>query len=123
MKETRKKPGRTRKVDGESAVLEKIEAMSEPYKTMGHRLHELIKTSAPELSPRTWYGMPAYAREGKVVCFFRRGNNPPERYMTLGFDEAAHLDEGKMWAIAYALTELTPVEEKKIVALVKKAVS
>ncbi len=112
------------KADGESAVLEKIAAMPGPYRAMGERLHVIIKASAPALSPKVWYGMPAYARDGKVVCFFRGavlGNN--ERYMTLGFNEEANLDEGAMWPIAFALKELTAAEEARIGALVKRAVS
>ena len=110
------------KADGERAVLEKIAAMPEPYRTMGKRLHTIIKDSAPALSPKVWYGMPAYARDGKVVCFFRGGDKFKERYMTFGFDYRANLDEGNMWPIAFALTELTAAEEERIAALVKKAV-
>jgi uncharacterized protein YdhG (YjbR/CyaY superfamily) len=90
---------------------------------MGERLHAIIKASAPTLSPRLWYGMPAYAKDDKVVCFFRSGQKFKERYMTLGFNDEAHLDEGHMWPIAFALTELTATEEARIGALVKKAVS
>jgi len=123
-KTTQKKPGqRTRKVDGESAVLASIAAMPEPYRAIGERLHTIIKASAPALSPKTWYGMPAYAKEGKVVCFFRGGDKFKERYMTLGFNDAANLDEGHLWPIAFALTELNAAEEAGIAALVKKAVS
>ena len=111
------------KADGESAVLAKIAAMPEPYRAMGERLHAIIKASAPALSPKLWYGMPAYAKDGKVVCFFRGGEKFKERYMTLGFNEEANLDEGHMWPIAFALTELTAAEEARIGALVKKAVS
>lgn len=109
------------KADGESAVLERIAAMPEPYRSMGERIHAIIKANAPTLSPKVWYGMPAYAKEGKVVCFFRSGEKFEERYMTLGFNDVAKLDEGAMWPIAYALTELTTAEEGKIAALVKKA--
>lgn len=109
--------------DGESAVLAAIARMPEPYNAMGERLHAIIKASAPALSPRTWYGMPAYARDGKVVCFFRCGDKFKERYMTLGFNDTAKLDEGHLWPIAYALTELTAAEEARIAALVKKAAS
>lgn len=112
-----------KKVQGESAVLEVINAMEEPYRAMGERIHKIIKTNAKNLSPKLWYGMPAYAKEGKVVCFFRSGQKFKERYMTLGFNDIANLDEGYMWPIAFALTELTPTEEAKIGALVKKAVS
>jgi hypothetical protein len=131
MKKTKKetplhqqKPGpRADKADGESAVLALIAAMPAPYRAMGERLHAIIKASAPVLSPRVWYGMPAYAKDGKVVCFFRGGDKFKERYMTLGFDDKANLDEGAMWPIAFALKELTAAEEAKIGALVKKAVS
>ena len=111
------------KADGESAVLANIVAMPEPYRAMGEQLHAIIKASAPALSPKIWYGMPAYAKDGKVVCFFRSGEKFKERYMTLGFNDAANLDEGHMWPIAFALTELTAAEEARIGALVKKAVS
>ena len=111
------------KADGESVVLAAIVAMQSPYRAMGERLHAIIKASAPALSPRLWYGMPAYAKDGKVVCFFRSGQKFKERYMTLGFNDAANLDEGYMWPIAFALTELTAAEEARIGALVKKAVS
>jgi hypothetical protein len=111
------------KADGESAVLAAIAAMPEPYRAMGGRLHAIIKASAPVLSAKLWYGMPAYARDGKVVCFFRGADKFKERYMTLGFNDEANLDEGSMWPIAFALTELTAAEEARIAALVKKAVS
>ena len=111
------------KADGESSVLAAIAAMESPYSVMGERIHALIKTNAPVLSPRLWYGMPAYAKDGKVVCFFRSGQKFKERYMTLGFNDVANLDEGHMWPIAFALTELNAVEEARIGALVKKAVS
>jgi uncharacterized protein YdhG (YjbR/CyaY superfamily) len=104
-------------------VLAAIAAMSEPFRTMGERLHAIIKASAPTLSPKTWYGMPAYAKDGKVVCFFRDPQKFKERYMTLGFNDSANLDEDHMWPIYFALTELTAAEEAKIAALVKKAVS
>jgi uncharacterized protein YdhG (YjbR/CyaY superfamily) len=111
-----------KKAEGESAALEAIAAMPEPYREMGQRIHEIIKANAPALTPKVWYGMPAYAKDGKVVCFFRSGEKFKERYMTLGFNDAASLDEGSMWPIAYALTKLTPVEEAKIALLIKKAV-
>ena len=111
------------KADGESTVLAAIAAMPEPYRARGERIHAVIKASAPALSPRLWYGMPAYAKDGKVVCFFRSGEKFKERYMTLGFNQDANLDEGHMWPIAFALTELTAAEEARIGALVKKAVS
>ena len=98
--------------------------MPEPDQTMAKRIHEIIKTSAPALSPRTWYGMPAYANKGgKVICFFQSAHRFKSRYATFGFNDAAHLDEGNMWPTAFALTELTGAEEAKIGALVKKAVS
>ena len=114
---------RADKADVESAVLAAIAAMPEPYRAMGERLHAIIKANAPVLSPRLWYGMPAYAKDGKVVCFFRGGDKFKERYMTLGFNDVANLDEGHMWPIAFALTELTAAEEARIGALVKKAAS
>jgi uncharacterized protein YdhG (YjbR/CyaY superfamily) len=110
------------KADGESDVLAKIAEMAEPDRSMATRLHAIIKANAPTLSPKTWYGMPAYAREEKVVCFFQSGQKFKTRYSTLGFSDAAKLDEGGMWPVAYALMKLTAVEEAKIVALVKKAV-
>ena len=114
----------TDKMDGESAVLEKIAAMPEPYRAMGERLHAIIKASAPALSPKVWYGMPAYAKDGKVVCFFRGVfSSKTERYMTLGFTEEANLDEGRLWPIVFALKELTTLEEERISAIVKRAVS
>lgn len=109
--------------DGESAVLAKIAEMPDPYRAMGERLHAIIMSSAPSLLPKVWYGMPAYAKGGKVVCFFRSGDKFEERYMTLGFNEVANLDEGRMWPVAFALTDLTAAEEEAIAALVKKAVS
>jgi hypothetical protein len=120
-KETR--AARTDKVDGETAVLAAIAAMPESNRSIGERLHAIITASAPGLAPRTWYGMPAYAKDGKIVCFFRGEERFKERYMTLGFEQEANLDEGRFWPIAYALTGLTAEEETKITALVKKAVS
>ncbi len=114
---------RADKADEESVVLAAIAAMPEPYRAMGERLHAIIKASAPALSPRTWYGMPAYAKDGKVVCFFRGADKFKERYMTLGFNDVANLDEGHMWPIAFALTELTAAEEASIGTLVKRAVN
>ncbi len=111
------------KAAGESDVLAAIAAMLEPDRTMAQRLHALIKASAPNLWPKTWYGMPAYARDGKVVCFFQSAQKFNARYATLGFNDAANLDEGAMWPTSYALKELTAAEEEKISALVKKAVS
>ena len=111
------------KADGESAVLANIAAMPEPYRAMGERLHAIIRGSAPALTPKVWYGMPAYARDGKVVCFFRGVIfSNTERYMTIGFTEEANLDEGHMWPTSFALLQLTEVEEARISALVKKAV-
>jgi len=112
------------KADGESAVLAKIAAMQGPDRAMGERLHAIIKASAPALSPKTWYGMPAYAnRDGKVVCFFQSAQKFKTRYATFGFSDAANLDQGAMWPTTFALTKLTAAEEAKIAALVKKAVS
>ncbi len=107
----------------ESRVLAKIAEMSEPDRTMAKRLHAIIKAAAPDLSPRTWYGMPAYAKDDKVVCFFQSGKKFKTRYSTLGFQQKAELDEGQMWPVAFALKGLTAAEEARIVALVKKAVS
>ena len=110
------------KADGENAVLEKIDEMPEPDRAKGERLHAIIKASAPGLSPRLWYGMPAYAKDGKVVCFFQSAQKFKTRYATLGFSDQANLDEGAMWPTAFALTELTAADEARIAALVKKAV-
>jgi len=111
------------KADGESAVLAKIAEMPEPDRAMAKRLHAIIKASAPALSPKTWYGMPAYAKDGKVVCFFQSSNKFKTRYSSFGFSDTANLDEGAMWPVAFALKELTAAEEARIRALVKKAVS
>ena len=110
------------KADGESDVLAKIAEMPEPDRAMAQRLHEIIKASAPALSPKTWYGMPAYAKDGKVVCFFQSAGKFKTRYATLGFSDTANLDEGALWPVAFALKELTAAEEARIVALVQKAV-
>ena len=118
-----KKAARAGDADGESDVLAKIAEMAEPDRAMAERLHAMIKASAPALSPRTWYGMPAYAKDGKVVCFFQSAAKFKTRYATFGFQHEANLDEGAMWPIAFALKELTAAEEVRIVALVKKAVS
>jgi len=109
--------------DGESDLLAKIAEMPEPDRSMATRLHMIIRASAPDLSAKTWYGMPAYARDGKVVCFFQGADKFKARYATLGFNDAANLDEGTMWPTSFALTKLTAAEEKKIAALVKKAAS
>ena len=112
------------KADGESDVLAKIAEMPEPDRAMAKRLHAIIKASAPALSPKTWYGMPAYAnKDGKVVCFFTRASKFNSRYATFGFNDDANLDEGAMWPTSFALKELTAAEEARIGALVKKAVS
>jgi uncharacterized protein YdhG (YjbR/CyaY superfamily) len=111
------------KADGERDVLAKIAEMQEPDRAMGERLHEIVKTSAPDLSPRTWYGMPAYAKDGKVVCFFQSAGKFNTRYATFSFSDQANLDEGAMWPISFALKELTAAEEAKISALVKRAVN
>jgi uncharacterized protein YdhG (YjbR/CyaY superfamily) len=112
------------KAAGEKDVLAKIAEMTGSDRALAERLHEIIKASAPALSPKTWYGMPAYAnKDGKAVCFFRDAGKFKERYATLGFNPEANLDEGHMWPVVFALTELTPAEEEKVVALVKKAVS
>jgi uncharacterized protein YdhG (YjbR/CyaY superfamily) len=122
LKAARRGP-RAGKADGESDVLAKIAEMPEPDRAMAERLHAIIKASAPALSPRTWYGMPAYARDGKVVCFFQSAQKFKTRYATFGFSDAANLDEGALWPVGFALKELTAAEEARIGALVKKAVS
>jgi uncharacterized protein YdhG (YjbR/CyaY superfamily) len=111
------------KADEESAVLAKIAEMPEPDRALAERLHAIIKASAPALSPKTWYGMPAYAKDGKIVCFFQSAQKFKTRYATFGFNDAANLDEGAMWPVAFALRELTAAEEERIGALVKQAVS
>jgi len=108
---------------GEKAVLAKIGTFPEPDRTMARRVHAIVKASAPVLSPKTWYGMPAYAKDGKVVCFFQSGQKFKTRYSTFGFQDAANLDDGAMWPVSFALKELTAAEEARIGALVKKAVS
>jgi len=110
------------KAEGESAVLAAIAAMQEPDRAMAKRLHAIIKASAPALSPKTWYGMPAYAKDGKVVCFFQSAQKFNTRYATLGFSDTANLDEGAMWPVAFALKKLTATEKARIGDLVKKAV-
>ena len=111
------------RADGERAVLAKIAEMQGPDRAMAERLHEVVKASAPDLSPKTWYGMPAYARDDKVVCYFQSAEKFNSRYATFGFNDSANLDDGTMWLTSFALTELTAIEEAKIAALVKKAVS
>jgi len=112
-----------KRAEGESVVLAKIAEMPEPDRAMAKRLHAIIKASAPALSPKTWYGMPAYAKDGKVVCFFQSAQKFNTRYATLGFSDTAELDEGAMWPTTFALKELTATEEARISALVKRAVS
>ena len=120
--EARRGP-RADKAGGESDVLAKIAEMPEPDRAMGKRLHAIIKASAPALSPKTWYGMPAYAKDGKVICFFQSAQKFNSRYATFSFSDEANLDEGAMWPTSFALKELTATEEAKISALVKRAVS
>ncbi len=110
------------KVNGAALVAEKIAEMPEPWRTIAQRLDALIRSAAPELVPRLWYGMPAYAKDGKVVCFFRSPDRFDERYLTFGFNDVAHLDDGNMWPIAFAIVDLTPAEEERIVKLVRRAV-
>ena len=115
---------RVDKANGEGSVLSKIAQMPEPDRAMAKRIHAIITAAAPTLKPKTWYGMPAYATaDGKIVCFFQGASKFKYRYSTLGFNEAANLDEGHLWPIAYALTKLTAFEEKRIIALVKQAMS
>jgi uncharacterized protein YdhG (YjbR/CyaY superfamily) len=111
------------KADGETMLLEKIAEMKGNDRAMAERIHAIVKASAPSLQPKTWYGMPAYARDGKVICFFQAAGKFKARYATFGFNDEARLDEGNMWPASFALKELTPAEEEKIAALVKKAVS
>jgi hypothetical protein len=122
-KAAKKAPPTAADADGESAVLATIAEMPGPDRALGERLHAIIKATAPALSPRLWYGMPAYAKDGKVVCFFQSAQKFKTRYATLGFMHAANLDEGAMWPTAFALKDLTAAEEARIAALVKKAVS
>jgi len=123
LKAAPRRGARAGKADGESAVLAKIAEMPEPDRAMAERLHTIVKASAPALSPRTWYGMPAYAKDGNVVCFFQSAQKFKTRYATFGFSDKANLDEGAMWPVAFALKELTAAEEARIGALVRKAVS
>ena len=123
MKETaRERKAAARGEDQEQAVLERIASMPQPDRTMARRIHEIVRTTAPDLEPRTWYGMPAYAKDGKVVCFFQDAAKFKARYATVGFNDAANLDDGAMWPTSFALKALTAKEEAKIAALVKKAV-
>ena len=123
MKAAARRGSRATKDDGEADVLAKIAEMREPDRVMAERIHALIKATAPELSPRTWYGMPAYAKDGKVLCFLTPAAKFKERYASFGFNANANLDDGNMWPTAWALTKLTPTEEARIAELVKKAVS
>jgi uncharacterized protein YdhG (YjbR/CyaY superfamily) len=123
MKASARRGPRAAKADGESEVLAKIAEMQESDRALAERLHAVIMASAPTLAPRTWYGMPAYAKDGKIVCFFQTAQKFKTRYATLGFSDSANLDDGAMWPTSYALTELTAAEEARIGALVKKAVS
>jgi uncharacterized protein YdhG (YjbR/CyaY superfamily) len=109
--------------EGESEVLAKLAAMPQPDRAMGERIHALVKASAPALTPRLWYGMPAYAKDGKVICFFQNAQKFKTRYATLGFSDKANLDDGNLWPVAFALGELTPADEARIGALVKRAAS
>ena len=119
----RKTRPRADKVDGETAILEKLAEMSEQDRAMGERIHEIVKTNASDLTPRLWYGMPAYAKDGNVICFFQNSQKFKTRYSTLGFSDKANLDEGNLWPTSYALMELTDHDVAIIAALVKKAVS
>jgi uncharacterized protein YdhG (YjbR/CyaY superfamily) len=123
LKATGRRGSRKEKGNGESDVLAKFAEMPEPDRVMAERLHAIIKTSAPVLSPRTWYGMPAYARNGTVICFFRPASKFKTRYATFGFSDKANLDDGSMWPTDFALRELTAADEARIAALVKQAVS
>lgn len=123
LKASARRGPRASKADGEREVLAKIAEMPDPDRTMAERLHAIVKAAAPELSPRTWYGMPAYAKDGEVVCFFQSARKFKTRYATLGFSDKANLDEGDLWPTAFALMKLTAAAEARITALVKKAVS
>jgi uncharacterized protein YdhG (YjbR/CyaY superfamily) len=112
-----------RKADGEKALLAKVAEMPKPDRTLAERIHAIVKANAPDLSPKTWYGMPAYAKDGKVLCYFQSADKFKSRYATFGFSDEANLDKGAMWPTSFALKELTAADEKKIGALVKKAVS
>jgi len=123
LKAEARRGGRAGKADGEGDVLAKIAEMPEADRAMAERIHAIVKASAPVLSPKTWYGMPAYARDGKVVCFFKSADKFNSRYATFGFEETANLDDGAMWPTSWALTKLLPADEAKIAELVKKAAS
>jgi hypothetical protein len=123
LKAAARRSPRTAKADAEADVLAKIAEMPEPDRAMAERIHAIVKASAPALSPKTWYGMPAYSKDGKIVCFFQGAYKFKSRYATFGFNDSANLDEGTMWPIAFALTELTAADEARISALVKEAVS
>jgi len=123
VKTASRRSSRADKADGESDVLAKIAELPESDRAMAERIHAIIKASAPALTPKLWYGMPAYARDGKVVCFFQAAQKFNTRYATFGFNDIAHLDDGAMWPVAFALTELTAADEARIAALVKQAVS
>jgi uncharacterized protein YdhG (YjbR/CyaY superfamily) len=123
LKAPARRGARADQADGESEVLAKIAEMTEPDRAMAERIHAVVKASAPDLSPRTWYGMPAYAKDGRVVCFFQPAQKFKSRYATLGFNDGANLDDGTMWPTSFALTKLTKADEKRIAALVKKAVT
>ena len=120
-KAARRRGGQADRAEEEQIVLARIAEMPEPDRSMAMRIHEIVTTNAPDLWPRTWYGMPAYAKDGKVVCFFQGASKFKVRYATLGFNDSAMLDDGAMWPVAFALKELTPGDEAKIAALVKKA--
>ena len=123
LKAEKRRGGRSGKADGERELLGKLAEMPAADRSMGERLHAIVKENAPELSPKTWYGMPAYAKDGKVVCFFQGAAKFKSRYSTLGFNDAANLDEGAMWPTSFALKELTAAEEERIAELVRKASS
>ncbi len=123
LKAEKRKGPKADKEDGESAVLAQIAAMPGPDRALGERLHAIVKANAPELSPRLWYGMPAYSKDGKVICFFQSSAKFKTRYATFGFQHEAHLDDGAMWPVAFAVTKLTAAEEARIASLLKKAVS
>ena len=123
LKASARRGSRADKADGESEVLAKIAEMTEPDRGMAERIHAVVKASAPDLSPRTWYGMPAYAKDGRVICFFQPAQKFKSRYAMLGFNDGANLDDGTMWPTSFALTKLTKADEKRIAALVKKAVT